>query len=41
MTETFEKRGLNRTESIIFMKEMIKNASIQSLLNIYELEEMF
>lgn len=33
--------GLAHSESITFMKDMIKNASIHNLLEFYDIDEMF
>lgn len=36
-----KKPGIKRSESVIFMEEMVKNVSISNLLEFYDLDELF
>ena len=35
------KKGLQRSESVIFMQDMVRNASLSALIELYDIDEMF
>lgn len=42
LNEAVERKpGMQRSESVVFMQTMVKNASISALLEFYDIDEMF